>query len=189
MSLKLQTIITSTRPSRAGAPVADWFHGLAVKHGKFDASLVDLASFNLPVFDEAKHPRMGQYEHDHTKKWAASVAQADAFAFVMPEYNYFPPSSFINALTYLASEWNHKPVAFVTYAGISGGLRAAQVARSLATTLKMVAIPEGVPVPLFSTLIGEDKVFRGTEPMAQGANLVLDELHKWATALKPMRAG
>ena len=41
--------------------------------------LVDLAEFGLPVFDEAKHPVRGEYEHEHTKRWAASVDAADAF--------------------------------------------------------------------------------------------------------------
>jgi NAD(P)H-dependent FMN reductase len=187
MTLKLHTIIASTRPNRMGPKVATWFHDHAVAHGKFDASLVDLAEFNLPVFDEPKHPRLGQYEHEHTKRWSASVKAADAIVFVSPEYNYGPPPSLINALTYLASEWNYKPLGIVGYGGISGGLRAAQVTRSIVTTLKMMPIPESVPVPNFAQFIGEDGMFTPNDPMKQGATLMLDELHKWAGALKPLR--
>jgi len=187
MTLKLHTIIMSTRPSRMGPAVATWFHSHAKAHGKFDAELVDLAEFKLPVFDEPKHPRLGQYEHEHTKRWSASVKAADAYVFVSPEYNYGPPPSLINALTYLAGEWAYKPLAIVSYGGISGGVRSAQVTRSIATTLKMMPIPEGVPVPNFAQFIGEDKVFTPNDPMKQGATLVLDELFKWAGALKPMR--
>jgi hypothetical protein len=30
--------------------------------------LIDLADFHLPVMDEPKHPRLGDYQHAHTKK-------------------------------------------------------------------------------------------------------------------------
>ncbi len=123
----------------------------------------------------------------HTKRWSESVASADAFVFVSPEYNYFAPPSLVNAITYLSKEWNYKPAGVVSYGGISGGLRAAQSERLLFTTLKMMPIPEGVPIPLFSQHIGDDGVFRPTEPVVDGANLMLGELHRWAEALKPMR--
>lgn len=187
MTLVLHTIITSTRPGRVGPTVARWFHEQATSHGIFDARLVDLAEFNLPVFDEPKHPRLGQYVHDHTKAWAASVKAADAFVFVSPEYNFAPPPSLLNMLTYLSAEWAYKPVGIVGYGGISGGLRAAQITRSVVTTLKMMPIPEAVPVPLTAQHI-VDGVLVATEPMRQGAVLMLDELHKWAAALKPLRA-
>src|SRR5690606_2827816 len=90
MTLKLQTLIASTRPGRIGPHIAEWFHGVAVAHGGFDASLVDLASFALPVYDEPRHPRLRQYEHEHTRAWARSVEAADAYVFVTPEYNYGP---------------------------------------------------------------------------------------------------
>jgi NAD(P)H-dependent FMN reductase len=188
MTLKLHTIIASTRPSRVGPTVADWFHDHAVAHGKFAAELIDLAEFKLPVFDEPKHPRLGQYEHEHTRRWSASVKAADAFVFVTPEYNYGPPPSLLNAITYLAAEWNYKPLGIVSYGGISGGLRSAQVTRSLVTTLKMMPIPEGVPVPNFAQFISEDGIFTPNDPMKQGATLMLDELHKWTGALKPLRS-
>ena len=138
MALKLQTIIISTRPGRAGPAIAQWFHEHAKAHGKFDAQLVDLAEMKLPLYDEPQHPMRRQYEHEHTKKWAATVNAADAFAFVMPEYNFSPPPSFVNAIDYLLWEWQYKPAMFVTYAGVSGGTRSAQAARLQVTTVKMM---------------------------------------------------
>ncbi|HET8598477.1 MAG TPA: NAD(P)H-dependent oxidoreductase, partial [Castellaniella sp.] len=124
MALKLQVIICSTRPGRVGPAVARWFHGFARNHGQFDVELVDLADFALPLYDEPVHPRMQQYEHDHTKRWSASVAAADAYIFVTPEYNYSAPPTLVNALDFVYKEWNYKPCGFVSYGGVSGGLRA-----------------------------------------------------------------
>jgi len=187
MSLKLHTIIASTRPSRVGPAVAEWFHNAAKAHGGFDASLVDLASFNLPVFDEPEHPRTGHYHHAHTKAWSASVKSADAFVFVTPEYNYGPPPSLINALTYLSAEWAYKPAAFVSYAFVSGGTRAVQATKPWLTTLKMMPIPEGVAIPNFPAFFDADKKFVPNELVAAGVKPTLDELARWATALKTLR--
>ena len=186
--MKLQTIITSVRPSRLGPAVARWFHGYAVQHGKFEASLVDLASFKLPVHDEPEHPRMQKYVQEHTKAWSASVASADAFAFVMPEYNFGPPPSFLNALTYLSKEWAYKPCAFVGYGGLSGGTRSAQVAKLMVTGQRMMPMVEGVAIPMFATMLSPDKqAFTPNDLITTSAQQTLDELFKWATALKTMR--
>src|SRR3546814_1511700 len=75
--LELHTIICSTRPGRVGPSVARWFHDFAVGHGTFEAVLVDLADFGLPVYDEPNHPVMQKYQHAHTRAWAARVAAAD----------------------------------------------------------------------------------------------------------------
>jgi NAD(P)H-dependent FMN reductase len=72
---KLEIIVASTRPGRVGLPVAKWIEGEATAHGGFDeVEIVDLAEVNLPFFDEPKHPRLGEYEHQHTKDWSAKVA-------------------------------------------------------------------------------------------------------------------
>lgn len=188
MALRLNVIIGSTRPGRIGPKVAEWFQGFAVEHGRFDPKLVDLAKFELPVYDEPKHPRLQQYEHAHTKRWAESVASADAFVFVTPEYNYFAPPALVNAISYLSKEWAYKPAGLLSYGGVSGGLRAAQAEKLLLTSLKVMPIPEGVPVQMVSQYVGEDGVFRPSEQIASGAKAMLDELHRWAEALKPMRA-
>lgn len=185
--MKLNIIIGSTRPGRIGPAIAQWASSFASEHGKFEVNLVDLADFALPVFDEPKHPRMQDYVHDHTKAWAASVDAADAYVFVTPEYNYFPPASLINALTYLSKEWAYKPAAVISYGGISGGLRAAQELRLMLTTLKVMPIPEGVPLPMVFQMLDPEAGFTPTQPVTDGTKLVLDELHKWATGLASMR--
>ena|SRR5690554_4650835 len=185
--LKLQTIICSTRPGRIGPSIAEWFNGYAAAHGRFDCSLVDLVEANLPVYDEANHPIMQQYEHEHTKAWSRSVAEADAYVFVLPEYNYCPPPAFFNALSYVYREWNYKPCGFVSYGGASGGLRSAQVAKQLVTTLKMMPMTEGVMVPMAGALIDESRKFQANELHEGASTAMLDELAKWADALKTMR--
>lgn len=188
MALKLHVIICSTRPGRVGPSVARWFHQFAGAHGKFDAALVDLADFDLPLYDEPHHPTLRKYEKEHTKKWSASVAAADAYAFVTPEYNYGPPPSFVNALNYVYHEWSYKPCGFVSYGGVSGGLRAVQLEKQLVTTLKMMPMMEGVAVPMVAKLLDAERNFQPNELIEASARTLLDELHYWAGGLQAMRA-
>ena len=186
MALKLQTIIVSTRPERKGPPIGRWFHEYAAANSAFDAELLDLADFNLPVFDEPEHPRLRKYVHEHTKRWSATIERGDAFVFVTPEYNYGPPPSFINAVSYLSGEWAYKPAAFVSYGGVSGGLRAQQMEKQTLTTVKIMPIPESVSIQFFAQRI-KDGVFEPSDLMVDGAKAMLSELHRWAAALKTMR--
>lgn len=184
---RLHVVICSTRPGRVGPSVARWFHGFVGQHGQFDAQLIDLADFNLPMYDEPIHPAQQQYTHEHTKKWSQSVAAADAYIFVTPEYNYSPPPALVNALDYVYREWNYKPCGFVSYGGVSGGLRAAQAVKLQITTLKMMPMVEGVMVPMAASLIDEAGVFQSNELIDKSAVTLLDELLRWTLGLKAMR--
>lgn len=172
---KLHVVVVSTRPQRVGLPIAGWFVDRAEKHGKFDVELVDLKEVALPLLDEPKHPRLGQYEHDHTKAWSARVRAADAFVFVTPEYNYGAPAPLVNALDFSFFEWAYKAAGFVSYGGASGGTRAVQMAKSIVSTLKMVPIPEAVAIPFATRSLDERGRFTGGEPHESAASAMLDD--------------
>jgi NAD(P)H-dependent FMN reductase len=185
--LRLHVVVTSTRPGRVGPSVGQWFLERVKLHGKLEPELVDLKEVNLPAMDEPKHPRFKQYQHEHTKKWAAKVAEADAFVFVTPEYNYGGPPALLNAFDFLYSEWNYKAAGFVSYGGVSGGTRSVQMSKLTVTALKMMPLPEGVIIPWVSKLVDEHHVFRGGEEFEKAAVVMLDELTRWAEALKTLR--
>jgi NAD(P)H-dependent FMN reductase len=130
---KLKIITSTTRPGRKGIVIADWITEIAAAHGQFDVDLLDLAAINLPFMDEPNHPRFQDYQHEHTKKWSTTIDAADAFIIVLSEYNFGFPAPIKNALDYLFNEWKHKPVAFVSYGGISGGMRSTQMLKQVVT--------------------------------------------------------
>ena len=183
---KLQIVVASTRQGRVGRSIADWTLERARQHGGFDVRLVDLKELNLPLFDEPKHPRLRQYSHAHTHAWSASVEEADAFVFVMPEYNHGVPPSLVNALDYLYAEWNYKAVGFVSYGGVAAGTRSVQMIKPIIGALKMVPIVEAVAIPFFTKLM-DGEVFRGGEPHDQAAATMLNELARWTAALAGLR--
>lgn len=184
----LQVIVVSTRPGRAGGAVGAWFVDQAKAHGKFDVEVVDLADVALPLFDEPRHPRSGQYQRPHTKRWSETVARGDAYVFVTPEYNYSTPPSLVNALTFLAAEWAYKPAGFVSYGGTSGGLRGVEMTKQFLTALKVMPIPEAVALTGFTQWLDEDTgTFTPEEPHEKASAVMLDELFRWAEALAAMR--
>ena len=184
---RLTIVIGSTRPGRAGLPIAEWFSDRARSHAGFDIAVADLAELNLPLFDEPNHPRLRQYIHRHTKHWSAIVDASDAFVFVTPEYNYGYPAALKNAIDYLHEEWRDKPVGFVSYGGVSAGTRAVQQLKAVVTTLKMLPVYEAVSIPFHPQFIGEDGRVQANDIMEQAADAMLDELVRTEGALRPLR--
>lgn len=183
----LQIIVASIRPGRVGLPVAEWFAGHATKHGGFDVELVDLAEWNLPLMDEPNHPRLRRYTQQHTRDWSAKIDAGDAYAFVMPEYNYGFTAPLKNAIDYLHAEWQYKPVGLVSYGGVSAGLRAAQMIKQVVSALKMVPLPEAVSIPFVQQFLTDDGEIQPNEVMQNAATAMLDELARWTGALTPLR--
>lgn len=183
----INVVICSTRPRRVGDGVARWFHAVAAGVAGIETRLVDIADFGLPLYDETRHPKFGDYEHTHTKRWAASVAAADGFAFVAPEYNHGPTPALVNALTYLGPEWALKPAGFVSYGGRSGGLRGVQLTKPILSALKMYPTKNGVVIPSVRDHLDGDR-FVATNEFETEAQGLLKELAALAATLAPLRA-
>jgi NAD(P)H-dependent FMN reductase len=185
----LQVITASTRPTRVGPRIAAWFADAARRFGSFDVEAIDLAAVGLPLLDEPHHPRARKYQHEHTRAWSASVERADAFVFVTPEYNHMPAPSLVNAIDYLAHEWAYKPAGFVSYGGVSAGLRGVQALKPMLAGLKVVPMFESVAIPFFDRHLHSDTgEFVAEAVHEQAAELMLRELARWAAALRTLRA-
>jgi NAD(P)H-dependent FMN reductase len=183
---RLLIVIASTRPGRRGSAVADWFAAHARAHGGFEIEIADLAELALPLLNEPNDNARDDYIHEHTRRWSAIVAAADAFVFVMPEYNRTFTAPLKNALDFLYYEWNYKPVGLVSYGGMSGGLRAAYAIKPALTALRLVPIDDAVTFSDVRRRIVDGQL-QPDERQAGNAAGMLDELAKLATALAPLR--
>ena len=165
-----------------------WFATVARSLSLFEVEEVDLVKVGLPLFDEPEHPRLRRYQHAHTKAWSEIVGRGDAFVFVTPEYNFATPPSLSNALDYLFHEWAYKPAGFVSYGGISGGLRGVQMTKQILTSLNVMPIVPAVVLPMFASRLDAEGTFRSEETLDNSARAVLTELARWEEALRPLRA-
>ncbi|HEY3954948.1 MAG TPA: NAD(P)H-dependent oxidoreductase [Streptosporangiaceae bacterium] len=183
----LTIIIGSTRPGRAGEPIAEWFAARARAHGGFDVEVADLAEIGLPMMDEPQHPRLRQYTQQHTRDWSERIDRADAVVFITPEYNYGYPAALKNAIDYLHEEWRDKPAGFVSYGGVAAGTRAVQQLKQVVTTLRMVPVVDSVNIPFHPQFITDGR-FAANDVLDQAADAMLDELLRVGGALHPLRA-
>jgi NAD(P)H-dependent FMN reductase len=158
----LMIVIASVRQGRVGTAVGDWVAARARDAGGFDVDVVDLLELQLPLHDEPHHPRLRQYVGDHAARWSARVDSADAFIFVMPEYNHSFSAPLKNAIDYLFAEWASKPIGLVSYGGLSGGTRAVVALQPVLINLGMLSTRTNVEIAWVAEHV-VDGVFRPTE--------------------------
>src|SRR5699024_10494793 len=116
------------------------------------------------------------------------MAEADAFIIVTPEYNHGYPAPLKALIDRYTSEWEAKPVAFVSYGGISGGIHAAEQLRTVLGWLHAVPIRDGVVLSnVWRELDARGRLVLSA-PVEQAAELMLTRLHWWALALRNARA-
>ncbi|MGE6735222.1 GNAT family N-acetyltransferase, partial [Streptomyces sp. NPDC059900] len=186
--LRVLVLICSTRPHALGPTVGSWLtETLAPTSRTLDVDLVPvaLADLQLPFLDEEEHPSHGVYRHEHTQRWSKTVAAADGFIVVTPEYNHGMPATLKNALGYLSAEWAWKPVGFVSYGNTSAGTRAVQHAKQVTTTLRLVPLGSTVALRIADAL-RQDR-FQPAAHLARAAVDMLEELARVTQALAPLR--
>lgn len=181
---KIAIIIGSTRPGRKGEEVGKWIYEEAKKRSDVSVELVDLLDYNLPLLDEANVPAMGQYEKEHTKKWAAKIGSFDGYIFVTPEYNHGTSAALKNAIDYLFKEWTNKSCGFVGY-GWTGGLRGIEQLRSCVSNLELADVRQQLDISFVHDY--KDGALTPGDHKVKGLNGVIDQVKSWADALKPLR--
>ena len=151
--MKIGIIAGSTRQGRNSAGVAHWVaQGVAGREG-VESVLLDLATFELPMFDAPMPPMMlnRKYESDAVKAWSQAVDDCDGFIFVLPEYNRSVPAVLKNAIDWLAPEWMDKTAACVGY-GSANGIRAVEHCRSILTNFTRHVIRPQVALSIFTDI-------------------------------------
>ena len=185
---KIAIVLGSTRPGRRGAAVARWVLEQAVTRGAADYELVDLADVPLPNLDEPMSPTLGVYQHEHTRSWAAKVAEFDGYVFVTPEYNHSIPGVLKNALDFVYGEWNDKAAGIVSYGGGDpGGARAAEQLRLILGELQIADVSEQVALS-FRTDFEDSSSFTPGSWQPRALSKMLDQVESWSRALEPVRA-
>lgn len=177
--LRLALIVGSTRDGRFATTVADWFAAVATEHTGFDLDVIDLAALDLPpVWTREALPSI--------VGWRQRLTEADAFVVVTPEYNHSYPAPLKQAIDLNTGEFARKPVAFVSYGGLSGGLRAVEHLRAVFAEARATTIRE--TVSFHGTVTNFDADGWPLDPAAGEAALVLlDDLHWWGSALRAGR--
>jgi len=183
--LRIGIIVGTTRPGRKADAVAKWVLGITKARTDATYEIVEIVDYKLPLLDEPMPPSMGNYAHEHTRKWAAKIASFDGYVFVTPEYNHSISGSLKNAIDFLYHEWTNKAAGFVSY-GTTGGVRAVEHLRGIAAELQIADVRAHVSMSLY-TDFENFSVFKPAAGHTAQVNLMLDQLVSWSGALKTMR--
>lgn len=187
--MKVGIIVGSTRNGRMGERVGKWVYSKAQKQADWDVTLIDLESYELPMYDDAKLPVMmgGVYENAAVTKWSEVIAAQDAFVILTPEYNHGMPAPLKNALDWLAREWANKALGIVSYSGVStGGVRAAEQLRLITAWLGMASVQVAVAIGGVGQTVSEAGVVEA-EALQQTLTKELGQVNDWGKALKGVR--
>ena len=178
--LALAIVIGSTREGRRGPAIAEWFRTAAQQRGNMDLDVIDLAAAGLPdVLTNSRPPEVIAL--------ANRLDRADAFVIVTPEYNHSFPAPLKTAIDWYSAEWQAKPVGFVSYGGISGGLRAVEQLRQVFAELHAVTVRNTVSLHGVWARLAEDGTLIDPDGSEKAARAMLDQLAWWARALRQAR--
>lgn len=177
--LQVAVIIGSVRAGRFGPTVAKWFAEQVRAREDMTLDLIDLADYMHPA---------DMSDAEDVRKFAAHIAAADAFVIITPEYNHSYPGPLKTALDSLGQEWRGKVAGFVSYGGMSGGLRAVEPLRVVMAELHVATIRETVSFHGARGQFDAEGNPINAEAVGTAATILLNQLAWWARALKVQRA-
>jgi len=175
---QLAVVIGSVRKDRVGPAVGRWLLTQIREYGDPPVDLIDLADLNLP-----RDLGGGGDAQVFTKR----IERADAILIVTPEYNRGYPGPLKTAIDTAYEEWRAKPVGFVSYGGVSGGLRAVEQLRAVFGELHVVTMQEAVSLPFVWDQLDADGALRPGRT-ASAVRTLLRQLAWWAAALRRAKA-
>ena len=179
--LHVAVIIGSTRRGRFAPTVAKWFASHAGRRQDMAVDVIDLAEAQFPAV-------LGDNPGSEVMAVSQQLAAADAFVIVTPEYNHSFPAPLKNAIDWHSREWHAKPVAFVSYGGRAGGLRAVEQLRQVFAELHAVSVRDTVSFHDVWTQFDSDGWPTSPDGCEAAAKSMLDQLTWWGYALREARA-
>jgi len=150
----------------------------------FQVEVVDVADADLPTALSFKPSPEVRTE---LGKVTPKLAGADAFVVITPEYNHSFPAGLKSLIDWHFGEWQAKPVGFISYGGISGGLRAVEQLRQVFAELHAVTVRDTVSFHNAGAHFDDEGNHRDPAAPDAAAKTMLDQLAWWATALRTAR--
>lgn len=173
--LTLALIYGSARDGRFCDTVADW----PLRH------LPDMIEADILTVDPA-HLNAGSSmaRTEVERRIGRDLARADGFLVVTPEYNHGYPAALKELIDCYQKPWSAKPVAFVSYGGVSGGLRAVEQLRQVFAEVGAATTRETVSFANAWEQFDAEGNPRAPEDVLRRLRALVVQLDWWMTTLK-----
>ena len=167
--LKLGLIYGSSRHGRFCDRIAVWIPHRVLRDGRSPIDAVD--------------PQLAK-----GSELVSRIDKGDSFIVMTSEYNHSFPAPLRELVDSAKKEWEAEPVAFVSYGGINGRLRAVERLRGVFAELHAVGIRDGVSFTNACEQFGERGQPLHPERAEPARCALLRRLHWWALALRGEQA-
>lgn len=178
--LNIAVIMGSTREGRLCESVTQWLMAELATFNEFSLSLIDPKDLEGQADDFSELVMKGI---------RTELGAADAFIVVTPEYNHSFPAPLKQLIDAVNTEWHTKPVGFVSYGGISGGLRAVEQLRQIFVELQSASVRDSVSFINAGEQFDAQGILREQERPRRTLIKMLEQLNWWGRALKQARHG
>ena len=185
--VKVGLIYGSARQGRFCDTVARWTEKELGASGHFSVEVIDPVAHGRAVRHEGHENEGSAHGAGGYRSLRAQLDAADAFVVVTPEYNHGYPAALKELIDSAGEEWYAKPVAFVSYGGVSGGLRAVEQLRQVFAELHVVSIRDSVSFQNAWQRFDADGCPADPDRCSTQMSRMLAKLHWWATALRTAR--
>lgn len=190
MPLKILVIYGSYRTDRRGIRLANYIlEGLRTRGD--DAVLIDAKSVGLPMLDRMYKEYEKGTAPAAMESLAADIRAADAFVFVVGEYNWGVQPGLKNLTDHFLEEWFWRPAAVVSYsAGRLSGVRSNVMWHGTLCEMGMIVISSTLAVgPIVAAL---DAAGQPIGEAGRALNAAFprfaDDLSWWTEAAREQRA-
>ncbi len=178
--LRLGLIYGSSRRGRFCDTIGGWAHDRLAQSRYFEIDVIDPQRLDLAAL---------LHQEDCTARQVLrrQLARADCFVLVTPEYNHAYTAAAKLIIDAASAEWAEKPIAFLSYGGISGGLRAIEQLRLVFAELQAVGIRDSVSIAnAWRIADAEGRLAPGAET-TRAMEMMIGQLRRWALRLRDIR--
>jgi len=179
----------SYRHDRQGIRLADYCVRRLAERG-VEVELIDAKAVGLPMLDRMYKEYPKGEAPEALETLAEKIRTADAFLFVVGEYNWSVQPGLKNLTDHFLEEWFWRPAAIASYsAGRLGGVRSALAWRDILGEMGMVVVSSTIAVGPVKDTLDED-----AQPVGDGGKALerqfprfADDLAWWTAAAKAQR--
>jgi NAD(P)H-dependent FMN reductase len=180
----------SYRSARTGIRLANFIVARFKARGD-NAELIDARAIGLPMLDRMYKEYARGSAPPAMEQLAAKIRAADAFVFVIGEYNWGPQPGLKNLTDHFLEEWFWRPAAIASYsAGRIAGTRSAFAWHATLAEMGMIVVSSSLAVgPIAATLSPEaEPVGEAGQSLERNFSRFADDLAWWAGAARLQRA-
>jgi NAD(P)H-dependent FMN reductase len=179
----------SYRTTRIGIRMANFVINELATRGAH-SELIDARQIGLPIIDRMYKEYPKGSAPPAMEALAAKIRAADAFVFVVGEYNWGPQPGLKNLTDHFLEEWYWRPAAIVSYSpGRMAGARAGSAWHPILSEMGMVVISSTVALgSMEQTLDAQGAPIGEAGKLAQKAlHRLADDLAWWTSAARNQR--